>query len=727
MARTPARVPTPRSSIFNIAGVNRRDLILPMGLVSIIGLMILPLPPVLLDLLLAANITLALVMLLTSVNVRRTLDFSVFPSLLLVTTLFRLALNISTTRLILLGGHEGTDAAGSIVQTFGDFVVGGSYIVGAVVFLILTLINFIVITKGSGRVAEVSARFTLDALPGKQMSIDSDLAAGLITQDQARTRRSELAQETDFHGAMDGSSKFVRGDAIAGLVITAINIIGGLIIGTLQQDMAVGDAVQAYTILTIGDGLVSQIPALLVSTAAGLVVTRTTSDGNDLGVQLAGQLFGSPKVMTATSLVLFGLMLVPGMPTVAFLVIIAGLLFGARRLPAILPGGGTPREGGRAGPDARPPGAPDAGPGTQPDQKARLMDVLPVQTLELEVGYGLIPLVSGGENDAKGDLVDRVAALRQNFARDMGIILPPIHLKDNLELAPGAYRLLIRGVADIDGEVMPDRLMAMDPGDVRETVDGVETTEPAFGLPALWIRSAHRTRAELAGYTVVAPAAVIITHVSEALVREAHQLIGREELQALLDIVSDHSPRVVDELIPTVLSHVEVLAVLRMLLREQVSVRDLRTILESLSENARQSKATHFLAEQVRQRLGPRIAQSLMGPDGKLHAAIFDAPSEDALRSVTMRHDGDVALAPDLGMAREVLEQLKVASDTLHDLGYPALIVAPSDLRYPLVKFATRFLPQVRFMSQSELPPRVELITHRTLGLSRRGSRTAAQ
>jgi len=725
MARTPPAPPTVSRFGLGIM-VNRRDLIVPVGLAFIIGLMILPLPPIILDLLLATNITLSLVMLLTSVNVRRPLEFSVFPSLLLVVTLFRLALNISTTRLILLGGHEGTDAAGSIVQTFGDFVVGGSYIVGAVVFLILTLINFVVITKGSGRVAEVGARFTLDALPGKQMSIDSDLAAGLITQDQARARRKELALETDFHGAMDGSSKFVRGDAIAGLIITFINIIGGLIIGTVQMDMAVGDAVQSYTILTIGDGLVSQIPALLVSTAAGVVVTRTTSDGADLGGQLARQLFGSPKVTTAVALVVGLLMLVPGMPILAFVIIIAGLLWAARNADKFTqkpddPGGGAPP---RLGTSPRRPDGTPASP--EESQRAKLTQVLPVQTLELEVGYGLIPLVSGGDSGSKGDLVDRVAALRQNFARDMGIILPPIHLKDNLELAPGQYRLLIRGVADIDGEVMPNRLMAMDPGDVRDNVDGIETIEPAFGLPALWIRQAHQTRAELAGYTVVPPAAVIITHVSEALVREAHQLIGREELQALLDIVSERAPRVVDELIPTVLSHVEVLAVLRMLLKEQVSVRDLRTILETLSESARQSKATQFLAEQVRQRLGPRISQSLVGPDGKLHAAIFDAPSEDALRSVTMRHDGDVALAPDLGMAREVLEQLKVASDTLHELGYPALVVAPSDLRYPLFKFASRFLPQIRFMSQSELPPRLELVTHRTLAIARRGGRPSA-
>ena len=723
-----AQTPTPPNSSgllgIDLSGINRRDLAVPLGLAFIIGLMILPLPPLLLDLLLATNIALSLVMLLTSANVQRPLDFSVFPSLLLVVTLFRLALNISTTRLILLGGHEGTDAAGSIVKTFGDFVVGGSYVVGAVVFLILTIINFVVITKGSGRVAEVGARFTLDALPGKQMSIDSDLAAGLITQDQARERRRTLAQETDFYGAMDGSSKFVRGDAVAGLIITAINIIGGLIIGTAQKDMALGDAAQTYTILTIGDGLVSQIPALLVSTAAGVVVTRTTGEGTDLGQQLARQLFGSNKVTVATAMVLGGLMLVPGMPLLAFIAIIGFLLWIARKSPEFLAATRT-GPGGAPGPPGSGPLPPDGGAvSREQSQQEKLAEVLPVQTLELEVGYGLIPLVSGSENGGKGDLVERVTALRQNVAQDMGIILPPIHLKDNLELAPGQYRLMIRGVQEIEGEVMPNRLLAMDPGDVRDPIDGIETIEPAFGLPALWIRQAHQTRAELSGYTVVPPAAVIITHVSEALTRQAHQLIGREELQSLLDIVSERAPRVVDELIPTVMSHVEVLAVLRMLLREQVSIRDLRTILETLAEGVRQSKSSQFLAELVRQRLGPRISQSLIGPDGKLHAAIFDAPSEDALRSVTMRTEGDVALAPDLGMARELLEQLKTASDTLHELGYPALIVAPSDLRYPLFKFATRFLPQIRFMSQSEIPSRLELVTHRTLGISRRGPRT---
>lgn len=722
--------------MFSIEGVRRNDLIVPLGLVFIIGLMILPLPPLMLDLLLATNITLSLVMLLTAVNVRRPLDFSVFPSLLLVTTLFRLALNISTTRLILLEGHTGVGAAGDIVQTFGDFVVGGSYVVGAVVFLILTLINFVVITKGSGRVAEVGARFTLDALPGKQMSIDSDLASGLITQDQARIRRRDLSNETDFYGAMDGSSKFVRGDAVAGLIITFINILGGLIIGVAQQDMGVGDAAQTYTILTIGDGLVSQIPALLVSTAAGLVVTRTASDGKDLGGQLAAQLLGSPKVMVATAMVLVGLMLVPGMPTFAFLALIVALLFGARRMPGLLKisaaaeeaaerdgAGGVASPAGGAAPASRQSGAG----GRKAGEETNLEDVLPVQMLELEVGYGLIPLVSGGKGGTEqGDLVNRVTALRQNFARNLGIILPPLHLRDNLELAPGGYRLLVHGVADIEGEIMPNRLMAMDPGDVRETVPGVATTEPAFGLPALWIRQADQTRAELSGYTVVPPAAVVITHVSEALMREAHQLIGREELQSLLDIVAERAPRVVDELIPTVLSHIEILAVIRMLLIEQVSVRDMRTILETLAESARHSKTTHFLAEQVRQRLGPRIAQSLVGHDGKLHAAIFDAPSEDALRSVVVRHDGDVALAPDLSMARELLAQLQTASTSLHELGHSALIVAPSDLRYPLWKFASRFLPQVRFMAQNELPPRLELITHRTMSIPRRGARQNA-
>ncbi len=685
-----------------LTGVNKRELVMPIGLVAILGLMILPLPPLLLDSLLAVNITLALMVLLTAIQVRQPLDFSVFPSLLLVTTLFRLSLNVSTTRLILLEGDSGTDGAGQIIETFGLFVVGGSYVVGIVVFLILTLINFIVITRGSGRIAEVSARFTLDALPGKQMSIDSDLASGLITQPEAKKRRKELAQETDFYGAMDGSSKFVRGDAIAGLIITAINIIGGLIIGVVELDMTVGAAAETYTVLTIGDGLVSQIPSLLVSTAAGVVVTRASDDG-DLGGQFKKQLFMKPSVLIACAVILIGFMAVPGMPILSFALIAGALVYAARKAvdaAAESPTELAEEEGGEA---------------QEATEEEKLLDMLPVQPLQLEVGYALIPMADAKEG---GEIVKRVAGLRKNIARELGVVMPVMHLKDNLELDSGEYRLMIHGVEIVRGSVMPDRVLAMDPGDVREAISGIETIEPAFGLPALWIREGDKTQAELAGYTVVQPAAVIVTHISEAIQREAHQLLGRDELQDLLEVIAMRSPKVVDELVPNVLTHAEILAVLRGLLRERVSVRDLRTILETLSEASRLSKSTQFLTERVRERLGSAIVQSVMGGDNKLHAAIFDAVSENALRQVVIRQENDVAIAPDLTMAQNLLAQLQQAVQVLHERGFDATVVVPTDLRYALWRFASRFVPQVHFIGQNELPSRVELNTELTMSLN---------
>lgn len=691
-----------------------KDLAMPLMLVAVLGLMIVPLPTMALDFLLAVNVTIALMVLLTAIQVSRPLDLSVFPSLLLVTTLFRLALNVSTTRLILLDGANGTEAAGQIIETFGSFVVGGSYLVGIVVFLVLTLINFIVITRGSGRIAEVGARFTLDALPGKQMSIDSDLAAGLITQDEARRRRVEVASETDFYGAMDGASKFVRGDAIAGLVITGINILGGLIIGVAQQDMSLADAAETYTVLTIGDGLVSQIPALLISTAAGVVVTRST-DAADLGGQLVDQLLRNPRVLVASTIVLVALALVPGMPWPMLLGLAAGLFWLSRRSQVRkTDGDGRPSSG---------PGAAHAGPAppTPSGEGSDGTDIermLPVEALELEVGYGLVPLVDAREG---GEVVGRINRLRQNFARDMGVILPPVHIKDNLELGPGEYRLMIHGVESARGDVMADRVLAMDPGDVRDPVDGITTVEPAFGLPALWIRPADKGRAELAGYTVVEPAAVMITHLSEVLQRDADKLLSREDMQTLLDVAARRSPRVVDEVVPGVLGHAEVLAVLRALLRERVSIRDLPAILEALGEAARFGKTVPFLVDQVRLRLGPAVVQALLGMDGRLHVAMMDAASEDLLRTFVVRNEADVSLAPDLANAQTLLAQLQSGMERLQQLGHHPLLIAPSDLRYPLWRFAARFLPLVHVMAQNELPPRVEVATDHTITLSPRG------
>jgi len=517
---------------------------MPAVMIGVLGLMILPIPTLALDFLITINITVSVLILLTSIQLKRPLDFSVFPSLLLVTTLLRLGLNISTTRLVLLHGSDGADAAGHIVQTFGGFVVGGNYVVGIVVFLILAHINFIVITKGSGRIAEVSARFTLDALPGKQMSVDSDLAAGVLTQDQARERRRELVRETDFYGAMDGAQKFVRGDAIAALVITSINIIGGLVIGVAQHGMPFGKAAEVFTILTIGDGLVSQIPSLLISTASGMVITRAAED-NDLGKQVAAQAFMNKSVLVGTAVTLGALLLVPGMPLLPFITIGGGLLFGARRLRVTgrTGAGGKflPAEVGRPGEVAGLP---------RKSEEEEVMGLITVHPLELQVGYALVPLVG-----KDGTFVRRITGLRKNAAKDLGIILPGIHVRDNLELAPGEYRLLVHDVEVARASIMVDRLMAMDPGDARKKIEGIATKDAAFGLPALWIRTSQRTEAELAGYTVVDPETVIITHLSEVLSSAASRLLGRDEVQKLLDLVAQKSPRVVEELLPQALSH----------------------------------------------------------------------------------------------------------------------------------------------------------------------------
>ena len=673
---------------------------MPIAIIGILSLMILPLPPILLDILIAINITTAILMVMTSIQVKDALEFSVFPSLLLMTTLFRLALNVASTRLILLDGGSGAEAAGEIIETFGVFIIGGNYAVGIVVFLILTLINFIVITKGAGRIAEVTARFTLDSLPGKQMSIDSDLASGLIDQEEAKKRRSNLTRETDFYGAMDGASKFVRGDAIAGLVITAINLIGGLFVGMVQLDLTFGDAASAYTLLTIGDALVSQVPALLISTASGMVITRV-SDERELGAQVGGQMLTNPRVLVASAGIVGALALVPNMPLTPFAIIIGGLAFAARSKPT--------SEDGKKDQKTKAKKAKK-----ELSEDEQLQQMLPVEMLELEVGYALVKLVDNREG---GEIVKRISGLRRNFAKDMGIILPPVHVRDNLELKPGEYRLLIQGVEMARGVVMPDRLMAMDPGDAREQIEGIKTTEPAFGLPALWIRSGQKTKAEVAGYTVVEPATVVVTHISDVLGREAYQLVDRDGLQRLLEVVAVRSPKIVEELIPGILSHAEVLGVIRGLLKEGVAVRDMRAILEALTEAAPRSKNLPYLIDRVRMRLGGSIVQSLIAPDGKLYVGIFDSQSEDSLRAFVTRSETEVALAPDLTTAQNLVTQLQRVLQTHQGEGRPPVIIVPPDLRYAIQHFAIRFVSGLFVVSQREIPPRIDVTSNIPLTL----------
>ena len=662
----------------------KAELVLAVAVLGIIGLLILPLPSLLLDGFLAISVSISILILLISLRVLKPLDFSVFPSLLLITTLFRLGLNVATTRLILLEGSAGTSAAGHVIEAFGKFATGSSMIVGVVVFLILLVVNFSVITKGSGRVAEVAARFTLDALPGKQMSIDSDLAAGNIDDKQAKERRAALEKEIEFFGAMDGASKFVRGDAVAGLIITAINIAGGLITGLLRDKMSLSAAVDTYTILTIGDGLVSQIPALLVSTAAGIVVTRGGASSN-LGVDMGNQLLGNARVLKHASGVLLCMGLLPGMPFMAF-ASIAGVCFAlSRRKPkaAEAPKVEAPKEG----------------------KPERLSDLVNVDALELEVGHGLLSLI---DTDKGGELPGRVTTLRRQIATDLGIVLPPCHLRDNLRLEPNEYKIRVRGNEIGGGVAYTDRIMVLDPGGAAPQaagLEGIPAKEPAFGLPALWIHPMDRSRAETAGLTVVDAASVVTTHLSELLRRNAYELVGRQEVQELLGAVGREAPKLVEDVVPGTITLGELVRVVRGVLRENLSIRDLRSILEGVADAAPRSKDTAFLVEQVRRRLFRQITAKVADPSGVVHALTLDRGSEDLLRKSLGQSDGEATLAPDLTTARRFIASLEQHATGLASAGRPTVVIAPPDLRRPLFDFGSRFVPDLWIITARELVP----------------------
>jgi flagellar biosynthesis protein FlhA len=675
----------------NEKGGRRGEAILAFGMVGILLLMLLPLPALFMDMLLASNISFSLMLLCVALYLRRPLDFSVFPTLLLLATLARLGLNVATTRLILLHGHEGTGAAGRVIETFGHFVVGGNFVVGAIVFFILVIINFVVITKGAGRVAEVAARFTLDAMPGKQMAIDAELASGAIAEEEAKTRRKEIERESDFYGAMDGSSKFVRGDAIAGLIITAINIVGGLIVGVAQQSMAVGDAAKAYTLLTIGDGLVSQIPALMVSTAAGVVITRAASGGH-LGLEISSQLIRHQRSLKVIAALLFAMAWIPGMPTLILLGLSAGAWWLSRRE--------APAEQSQEVPGE-----------TEVEETPEMVrEMLPVDTLELELGYGLVKLVEEG---AEGNLLQRIKAIRRQFALDFGIIVPPVHIRDNLRLEPEVYRVLLRGVEVGRGQLIPDRLMAMNPGGADE-ISGIAGVEPAFGMDALWIELSDRERAEASGYTVVDCATVVATHLTELVRGHAPDLLGRQEVQELIEVVAQRSPKLVEDLIPNTLTLGEVVRVLRTLLAEEVSIRDLAAILETLADEAPAHRDCLVLAEAVRARLSRAICQKAADPEGRLHAVLLDAPTERHLRNQMVQTDRGPVLALDLQQTRTLVTRLQtlVAASP----AAPLLIASP-DLRRALVDLLRSFVPQLTVLSHREVQPRAEVRTIGTLSL----------
>ena len=659
------------------------EAMLALAVLGVLAILIVPLPAPLLDGLLALNIAISVMMLLVSLGLQKAMDFSVFPSLLLITTLFRLSLNVATTRLILLEGGSGPGAAGHVVEAFGRFAVGGSLIVGAVVFLILLVVNFTVITKGSGRVSEVAARFTLDALPGKQMSIDADLAAGVIDDKQARDRRQSLARETEFFGAMDGASKFVRGDAIAGLIITGINIVGGLLAGVLRDHLGLARALETYTVLTIGDGLISQMPALLVSTAAGVLVTR--SEGADLGTQVGGQIFGSPRALRYSAMVLGLLAVLPGLPAFAFAPLAVGAWVMSRRTEQ------------RQAAEKLAPKKPDEG--LKGEQK--IQDLLALDTLELEVGFSLLPYI---DVDKGGELPGRVTALRKQLATELGLVLPSVHLKDNLRLDGTEYRVKLRGVEIGRGVVHPGRLMCLEPNGGTPTLDGLAGKDPAFGLPAVWIAPEQRALAEARGYTLVDGPSVLTTHLSELIRRNAHELIGRQEAQELLAACAKEAPKLVEDTVPGVVSLGELVRVLRGLLREGISVRDLRTILEAVADAAPRSKDGHFLVEQARRRLARQIT-SRVAERGVVHALTLERPAEDALRGALGQNDGEPTLAPDIDTARRLISSLETRAQTLVAAGKQPVLLAPTDLRRPLFDFASRFVPDLAVISARELVP----------------------
>ncbi|MDY0073018.1 MAG: flagellar biosynthesis protein FlhA [Thauera sp.] len=670
---------------------NLRALAAPILIIMILAMMVLPLPVFLLDVFFTFNIAVSVMVMLVAMYSRRPLDFSVFPTVLLVTTLLRLSLNVASTRVVLMEGHGGTDAAGKVIEAFSSFLVGGNTAVGIVVFVILTVINFIVITKGAGRIAEVSARFTLDAMPGKQMAIDADLNAGLIDEASAKARRKEIAEEADFYGAMDGASKFVRGDAIAGIIILIINIIGGLFVGVLQHDMSAGDAAHTYTLLTIGDGLVAQIPALIISVAAGLVVSRVGDEG-DIGGQVINQLFSNPQVMSLTAAIIGILGLIPGMPNVVFLLLAStlGAMAWTRRKRQL------EQELAVAAPDAA---AQQAAPPPAESQEASWSDVSQVDVLGLEVGYRLIPMVDKSQD---GELLKRIRGLRKKFAQEVGFLSAPVHIRDNLELRPNAYRIALKGVEIGAGEAFPGQLMAINPGHASGTLEGRETIDPAFGLPAVWIETRQREQAHAQGFTVVDASTVIATHLNHLILSHAADLLGRQETQALLDHIGKDAPKLIEDLVPKLLPIGTVQRVLQNLLEEGVNIRDMRSIIEVLAEQASRTQDPLQLTVKVREALGRAIIQGLFPGSTEVNVIALDPGLERILmQAMSGSGDGGV-LEP--ALADTLLRQAAQLAQNQEDIGMPAVLLVPSQLRMLLARFLRRAVPGMKVISNNEVP-----------------------
>ncbi|HEY7757842.1 MAG TPA: flagellar biosynthesis protein FlhA [Burkholderiales bacterium] len=658
----------------------------PLLILMILAMMVLPLPAIALDLLFSFNIALSMLVLLLALYVLKPLDFSLFPTVLLLTTLLRLSLNVAATRVVLLYGHTGPDAAGKVIESFGQFLVGSSYAVGIVVFVILVTINFVVITRGAGRIAEVAARFTLDAMPGKQLAIDADLNAGAIGEAEARRRRADVSREAEFHGAMDGASRFVRGDAIAGIVIMLINIVGGLTIGMTQHGLDIGQAAQTYTLLTIGDGLVAQVPALVVSTAAGILVSRASAE-QDLNQQLLDQLGGRPLVLYTTAAILGFLGLIPGMPHVAFL-LIAALLAGAawwieRRAiaeQAVEPAPVPP-------PAAEPP-------------DVSWEDVVSIDTLGLEVGYRLIPLVDRAQD---GELLRRIRGLRKKFAAEMGFLVPAVHIRDNLELRPNGYRITLKGVEAGAGEVSPGMYLAINPGRVLGPLPGPQTRDPAFGLPAVWVEAGNRERAQAMGYTVVDASTVVATHLSSIIQSHAPELLGREETQALLEHLAREVPKLVQDVVPRLVPLATLQKVLQNLLAEGVHIRDMRTVLECLAEHGARTQDADELTGVVRVALGRAIVQQIFGGGREVEVFALEPQIEQLLTQAGQPRGAETpGLEP--GLAERLMGQASQLAQARAQLGQPAVLLAPPALRNLLARFLRRAAPQLKVLSHAEIP-----------------------
>ena len=658
----------------------------PIIIILLLSMMILPLPAFILDVFFSFNIALAVIVLLTSLYTVKPLDFMAFPTILLVSTMLRLSLNVASTRIVLTEGHTGGAAAGKVIEAFGHFLIGGNYTVGIIVFIILTIINFTVVTKGAGRIAEVGARFALDAMPGKQMAIDADLNAGLIAEDEARRRRLEVGQEAEFYGAMDGASKYVRGDAVAGIMVTVINIIGGLLVGILQHDMAFGQALETYTLLAIGDGLVAQIPSLIISTAAGIVVSRVASD-EDIGTQLIGQLFAKPDVLFITGAIIGGMGLIPGMPNFVF-ILLAALLIGSGYL--VKKRGLKPRVVEEAAP------APVA---TPESEEASWQDIMPVDTLGLEVGYRLIPLVDKTQG---GELLKRIKGIRKKFAQEVGFLAPPVHIRDNLELKPSSYRITLKGVEVGSGEALSGQFLAINPGMASGTLPGLVTTDPAFGLPAVWIDGALKEEAQNMGFTVVDAGTVVATHLNHLITTHASELLGRAEVQALLDHLAKETPKLVEDLVPKLVSLSTLQKVLQNLLIEGVHIRDMRTVIETLAEYATQTQDPTELTSVVRVALGRAIVQQLFPGTNELSVMTLDNRLERLLMQALGAGGDGAGIEP--GLADTIAQQAGHAANQQEQMGLTPVLLVPGPLRNMLARFLRRALPQLKVLSHNEIP-----------------------